>query len=101
MRIMPVMFQDDVMRVVDSIDAARAGNIKVASTMKSKQIKLNEDTTSYIMFGSKKQVENARVEIKQSPITCDNFITNEKICDKWLGDMFHNMGVGCQCSSLN
>ena len=93
-RMIPLMFQDDVMRVAEGVNAARAGNIKVASTMQSKQLRLNQDKTSFIIFGKKKQKDAARQEVHQSPIMCGDFITREKYCDKWLGDMFHGDGLG-------
>ena len=92
-RMLPLMFQDDIMRAVDSISAARAGNVKVDSVMKSKQLCLNPDKTGYIMFGHKREVAAAREEVVVSPIVCGNFITKEKVADKWLGDMFHQEGL--------
>ena len=62
--------------------------------MKSKHLKLNPDKTSFIMFGHKKQVENARRDIARSQITCGSFVTKEKVADKWLGNMFHQGGLG-------
>ena len=61
--------------------------------MKSKQLCLNQDKTSFILFGKKKQVEESRQLIEAGPILCGNFITKEKVCDKWLGDMFHQDGL--------
>jgi hypothetical protein len=92
-RMLPVMFQDDIMRGVDSVLAARAGNVKVDSVINSKQLKLNQDKTCYILFGRKKEVEMARKEIEGSPIMCGNFVTKEKVMDKWLGDIFHQGGL--------
>ena len=92
-RILPLMFQDDIMRVTDSVAAARSGNVKVASVMRSKQLCLNPDKTGFIMFGKRKGVEEARRLIERNPVMCGNFITKEKIADKWLGDMFHQEGL--------
>ena len=92
-RILPLMFQDDIMRVADGVSAARAGNVKVAFTMNSKQLQLNKDKTSYIIVGSGKQAENARTDIERLPIMCGSFATKEKVSDKWLGDMFHQGGL--------
>ena len=92
-RMLPVMFQDDIMRGADSVLAARAGNVKVDSVINSKQLKLNQDKTCFILFGRKKEVERARKEIEGSPIICGNFVTKEKVLDKWLGDIFHQGGL--------
>ena len=88
-RVLPAMFQDDIMRAADSIEAARAGNIKMASVMYSKQLTLNQDKTGFILFGKEARTRQARKEIALSPIFCCDFITKEKVADKWLGDMFH------------
>ena len=85
-RVLPAMFQDDIMRAADSIEATRAGNVKMASVMDSKQL------TGFILFGKDARVRQARKEIALSPIVCGNFITKEKVADKWLGDMFHQGG---------
>ena len=90
---LPLMFQDDVMRPVDSVLAARAGNVKVNSVMNSKQLRLNPEKTSYIMFGDKKDLAGIRKEVVLSPIMCGDFETKEKVADKWLGDMFHQDGL--------
>jgi hypothetical protein len=37
-------------------------------------------------------VSKVREEIEVSPICCGDFITKEKIADKWLGDIFHRVG---------
>ena len=87
------MFQDDIMRVVNCVDSARAGNVKTSSTMKSKQLQLNKDKTAYVIFGKKKQKEYARKEIDVCPIYCGDFITKEKVTEKWLGDIFHQAGL--------
>ena len=92
-RILPLMFQDDIMRAAGSVTSARVGNIKVNAVMRSKQLCLNVDKTGYILFGKKKDVEEARREIKEEPICCGDFITREKVCDKWLGDLFHQDGL--------
>ena len=92
-RVLPAMFQDDIMRAADSIEAARAGNVKMASVMDSKQLTLNQDKTGFILFGKDARVRQSRKEIALSPIVCGNFITKEKVADKWLGDMFHQGGL--------
>jgi hypothetical protein len=92
-RVLPLMFQDDIMRVAGSVFSARAGNVKVAAVMRSKQLCLNPDKTGYIILGKRGAVEKVRSEIEKVPIMCGDFITKEKVCDKWLGDMFHQDGL--------
>ena len=81
------------MRVVNCVDSARAGNVKVSSSMKSKQLQLNKDITAYVIFRKKKQKEGAMKEIDVCSIYCGDFITKEKVTEKWLGDIFHQAGL--------
>ena len=90
---LPAMFQDDIMRAADSVESARAGNVKMSSVMNSKQLTLNQDKTGFILFGRESMVSKVREEIEVSPICCGDFITKEKIADKWLGDIFHQGGL--------
>ena len=92
-RILPLMFQDDIMRIADCVASARAGNIKVDSVMKGKQLCLNKEKTAYIMFGSSKLLDPARKSMEISPIMCGDFLMKEKVTDKWLGDIFHQGGL--------
>ena len=92
-RILPAMFQDDIMRAADSVEAARAGNVRMASVMNSKQLTLNQDKTGFILFGKESMVCRVREEIAVSPIYFGDFITREKVSDKWLGDIFHQGGL--------
>ena len=92
-KIQPLMFQDDIMRAVGSVEAARAGCIKVNSVMNSKQLELNKDKTSFIIYGRKDDVARVRKEVENSPIMCGSFATKERIMDKWSGDMLHQDGL--------
>ena len=67
-RVLPAMFQDDIMRAANSIEAARAGNVKMSSAMDSKQLILNQDKTGFILFGKEARTRQARKEIALSPI---------------------------------
>ena len=46
-----------------------------------------------IQYGLEQNSDEARKEIVRSPIMCGNFITKEKVFDKWLGDIFHQEGL--------
>ena len=92
-RVLPLMFQDDIMRVAASVEAGRAGSAKMSYIMNSKQLTLNPDKTGFILCGKGKNVQMAKQEIARSPIWCGNFQTLEKVSDKWLGDIFHQSGL--------
>merc|ERR1711888_558654 len=65
----------------------------VLSGLRRSCLHLITDKTGYIMFGKKKDVDAARKEIARAPIMCGDFITHEKVSDKWLGDIFHQAGL--------
>ena len=52
-RLQPAIFQDDICRVVGTLQEAQAGSIKLDMVMKSKQLCMQPDKTGYIIFGAK------------------------------------------------
>ena len=98
-RVLPLTFRDGILRATGSGLSARAGNVKVVAVMRSKQLHLNPDKTGYIIFGKKKEVDELRREIEMVPIMCGDFVTKEKVSDKWLGDMFHQDGLAASVSA--
>ena len=94
-RLQPLMFQDDVVRLAMNVSAARAGNERIMNVVKLKQLEMHPDKTGVIIFGDKKSVAR---EIEQEPIRFNDFVTKPKVMDKWLGEMFHLDGLG---SSVN
>ena len=47
----PLIFMDDVIHGSDTIEAARRANEKIDKVVKSLNLRLNEDKTSYILMG--------------------------------------------------
>ena len=90
----PYSFQDDVLDVVDSVEAMRSKAIKMDSLVKQMTCDLHPDKCGFILVGNKKQKEEARREIARSPIQCGSFYLKEKLSDKWLGDILSGEGVG-------
>ena len=82
----PYSFQDDVCIPVETVDDVRSSNIKMAEVMRLMQTTLNKDKSGYIFIGSKKQVDEARAKVKDSPLICSDFQMKELKEEKWLGD---------------
>ena len=97
-RVPPVIFQDDILRLGDSISSVKAGNMKVSNVMNQKRLTLNADKTCFIMIGKEVPKNRARLLIERSPIVCGDFIVKEKAQDKYLGDVLHE--GGCAASVL-
>ena len=89
----PYSFQDDVMDVVDSVESMRSKTIKMDSMVKQMTLDLHPDKCCFILYGTNKQKEEARQEVKLSPIERGSFFLKEKFSEKWLGDILCGDGV--------
>ena len=55
-RLQPLMFQDDVVRLTDSVHAARAGNTRIMNVVKLKQLEMHPEKTGIIVWGEKEVI---------------------------------------------
>ena len=78
---------DDLIHGSDTIEAARLANEKIDKVVKSLNLRLNEDKTSFILMGSKKQTSNIRRSLEISPMMWGGFETRIKEQFKWLGQV--------------
>ena len=58
----------------------------MTEVMSLMQTTLNQDKSGYILMGSKKQVEEVRKRVQDSPVMCGSFKMKELKEEKWLGD---------------
>ena len=93
-RIQPLLYQDDVLRMATSVSSARTGNTKLDVMAKSKQLEMHPDKTCFIVIGKREQILKIEKEIEQSPILFGNFETKKKMNEKWLGDKLSEDGIG-------
>ena len=89
---MLLIFQDDLARACTSVEAAKDGNNKIEKITNSKQLEINVDKSTYLIFGSKKKVREIRELIKNDPMKINNNTIKEKDSEKYLGDYIHNKG---------
>ena len=97
-RVQPIIFQDDILRMGDNLASVKAGNTKIDVVMKQKKLVLNSDKTSFIIMGEGTEKKRTQMLIKRSPILCGSFEVKEKSQDKYLGDILHQ--GGCAASVL-
>ena len=90
-RLQPLMFQDDVVRLAADLASARAGNKRLEGVVKLKQLEMHPDKTGMILFGN---TEKLYQEIEEQPVMFNDFQTNPKVMDKWLGEVFHSFCRG-------
>ena len=55
-RVQPVIFQDDILRLGDSLPSVIAGNVKMDAIMNQKKLKFNADKTGFIMMVSETKI---------------------------------------------
>ena len=53
-RLQPMSFQDEIARIVSDVGSAQAGNVKISSMMKEKQLEVHPDKTGFIVLGAEK-----------------------------------------------
>ena len=92
-RLQPMVFQDDVARLVGDVMSAQAGNHKLSFVMKEKQLKVHPDKTGFIAIGSGEYQNRIAKEVIESPIMFGDIMTKQKVVDKYLGDMIHCDGL--------
>ena len=81
-------FQDDALRITDSLQKVQTGNIRMNSAMKRKQLDLNVEKCSTIVFGKKSQVATIREAInKDKSLRIGDNIIKIKEKDDYLGFM--------------
>ena len=61
--------------------------------MNTKQLTLHPDKTGFLIMGRGPNSLKMEEDISNHPITCGEFVTKRKTKDKWLGDIFHEMGL--------
>ena len=89
----PCIFQDDLLHGAGGLEEARIANSKVDKIMKERALELNQEKTTCIVLGSKKQKEQIFKEMKENPLKCGSFETKAKETEKWLGQYLSSKGL--------
>lgn len=71
--ISPLLFQDDIFTLSDTVNAARSSLYKVDIVMKMKQLRLHKDKTTYVIFGCEAKKEEMRRKLREEPLVCGAF----------------------------
>ena len=88
----PLLFQDDIARVCDSVEAAQHGNELVSHVMETKLLDFNLDKSCYLVVGKsdyKKAISN---QLESVPLTLSGSPMNEVTQEKYRGDYIHQNG---------
>ena len=93
-RLQPIMFQDDTIRLVTSIEDAQKGNIIMNAAMKRKQLELNVDKCCVLIFDKKSRRRASREAVNSSGLlSIGKNLIKAKIQDKYLGDILNEGGL--------
>ena len=80
--ISPLLFQVEIFSLSGTVNSARSSLYRVNMVMKQKQLRLHQDKTSYILFGSEAQKQEIRNKLIKEPLVCGDFQLKEKESDK-------------------
>ena len=68
-------------------------NLKVNFLLKQRGLSLNKKKSVCIIVGSRKQKEVASKTLTTNPLLCGDFESQEKMEDKWLGQIISSAGL--------
>ena len=66
--------------------------------MDPQSLEVHPDKCCHILIGNKTNMNRIRLQIEQNPLIYKNKAIKEKTSEKWLGDYFHQDGVGSSVS---
>ena len=93
-RLQPVSFQDDILRVCSTRDQAQDGYARFEAVFNSKLLQIHPTKSCYLVVGSdRKTKELIRQEIMKRPLVYDSFQMQSKNEEKWLGDYLSDQGI--------
>ena len=91
-RLNPLLFQDDSLRLATSAVTAQYGNNIMESVMKRKLLNIN-DKSSFMLCGKPDKIKSIQEAIKNNPLSIKGQPVKQKSKEKYLGDMISSLGV--------
>ena len=92
----PLLFQDDIARMCDSVEAAQYGNELVNHVMETKLLDFSKKSV-YIVVGNKAERKNMKKKLEENPLTLAGVPMKEATQEKYLGDQIHML---CNAESV-
>ena len=90
-RLQPLIYQDDVTRLAVDVSSAQAGNDRVEICTETKLLDLHEKKSCFLLFNNKDN--KLRNDLTRTPLLLYGKPMIEKICERYLGDIFHSQGL--------
>ena len=91
--LLPLLFQDDIIKVSASKFECQLGQSAVTETIHSKQLKLNNDKCKVLIFGRNRRTERERTINETTPIHMDGRAVEISKSEKYLGDWLSERSV--------
>ena len=83
----PQLYQDDLLRVADSVESARAGNMRLLNMVRERQLSCHPSKTCYVIFGSQGYISKVKEQVAKEPIMLGDQITKPSKAEVYLGDV--------------
>ena len=99
LKIQPLIYQDDIARIADSVVNAQKGNDTIENIMESKLLDLNTDKSKYVIIASAKERSKFRRELEVTPLSLYGLPLKESKAEKYLGDLIHSEGNGASAAA--
>ena len=80
----PVMYQDDVARLADSVEAAQAGNDRMLTMGETKLLDYNIDKSCFMVIGLKKAKKIIERQLEETPLLLCDVPMKQEECTKCL-----------------
>ena len=92
LRLNPLLYQDDSLRMATSAKSAQFGNNIMESIMKRKLLNIN-DKSSYLLCGKYDKIKDIQNELKKNPLSIKSELIKQKDKEKYLGEIISSRGV--------
>ena len=92
-RLQPLAYQDDILKGSKDVLEAQVGNIRLTAMFKDKGLEAHPDKTCFIVCGSRNYKNKVAKDLEQNPLVFEDFPVKQKICDRYLGQMLHGLGL--------
>ena len=83
----PQLYQDDWLRVANSVNAARVGMMKLLCMIREKQLTCHKDKTCFVVIGNKRYISKVKKEVEKNPIMLGSQETKPSKEEMYLGDV--------------
>ena len=93
LHISPLILQDDCNRCTLTVSEAQEVNNRFEQCVQPKLLDFNTDKSCFVITGPKTGQNRLRQELISTPLTLYGVKLNEKLSEKYHGDLIHTAGV--------